>query len=375
MGGAVEYTGSSLSITGSTFSDNTASGTGGAEGGGVQVENIVNGLGVSGSVTITNSTFSGNSASGGNDGISNGGGLFFSGSAGFNGSVTGSTFTGNTASSTASTGAATGGGIDAEGGGTDTFSVSNSRIVGNSVSASSAVASGYYGLEPGRHHYQRLVGLQRRSRGQRLRYSLLRPVRRRHEHFYPLAGAERQRQPHADQCQRHLNADRRPYAQFQRHRRIQRSQRHTRHVRRHARQQREPQQHHAHQRPGDLNLHRRVNLRHRLGHSDRSTIRKSARRLIFSSPSRSRLARPICRSPWMARPIQRRRALIGWWGHRIRSTLLRRRQAPGGSQYVWNSWSEGGAQSQSLDAPKFDHNLHRQLHYAISADHAGFAVG
>ncbi|MGA6982751.1 MAG: Ig-like domain repeat protein [Candidatus Sulfotelmatobacter sp.] len=146
LGGAVEYTGSSLSITGSTFSDNTASGTGGAEGGGVQVENIVNGLGVSGSVTITNSTFSGNSASGGNDGISNGGGLFFSGSAGFNGSVTGSTFTGNTASSTASTGAATGGGIDAEGGGTDTFSVSNSRIVGNSVSASSAVASGYYGL-------------------------------------------------------------------------------------------------------------------------------------------------------------------------------------------------------------------------------------
>ena len=107
---------------------------------------MVNGSGVTGSVTITNSTFSGNSASSGNDGNANGGGLYFAGSAGFNGSVTGSTFTGNSASSTLSRGAATGGGINAEGGGTDSFSVSNSRIVGNSVSASSAVASGYYGL-------------------------------------------------------------------------------------------------------------------------------------------------------------------------------------------------------------------------------------
>ena len=147
LGGAVEYTGSSLSITGCTFSNNTASGKGGAQGGGVQVANIINGSGVSGSVTITNSIFSGNSASSGNDGNANGGGLFFEGSAGFNGSVTGSTFTGNTASSTASTGAATGGGINAEGGGTDTFSVGNSRIAGNSVSASSAVARGYYGVD------------------------------------------------------------------------------------------------------------------------------------------------------------------------------------------------------------------------------------
>ena len=146
LGGAVVYTGSSLSITGSTFSSNTASGTGGAQGGAVQVEDAINGSQVSGSATITNSTFSDNSASSGNDGNANGGGLFFEGAAGFNGSVTGSTFTGNTASSTSSSGAATGGGIDAEGGGTDSFSVSNSRIVGNSVSASSATASGYYSV-------------------------------------------------------------------------------------------------------------------------------------------------------------------------------------------------------------------------------------
>ena len=147
MGGAVVYTGSSLSITGSTFSQNNASGTGGAQGGGVQVANVIGGSGVSGSATITNSTFSGNKASSGSDGNANGGGLFFEGSAGFNGSVSGSTFTGNTASSTASTGAATGGGINAEGGGTDTFSVSNSRIVGNSVTASSANGTGYFGLD------------------------------------------------------------------------------------------------------------------------------------------------------------------------------------------------------------------------------------
>jgi hypothetical protein len=140
-GGAVFYSGPTLTITGSTFSNNTASGTGGAEGGGVQVANIVNGSGVSGSATITNSIFSGNSAIGGTEGNANGGGLFFEGSAGFNGSVTGSTFTGNTASSPT---AATGGGINAEGGGTDSFSMSNSRIVGNI--APSANGSGYYGV-------------------------------------------------------------------------------------------------------------------------------------------------------------------------------------------------------------------------------------
>ncbi len=144
LGGAVEYTGSLLSITGSTFSQNTASGTGGAQGGAVQVEDVIKGSQVPGSVTIINSTFSGNSAISGNNGNANGGGLYFEGAAGFDGSVTGSTFTGNTASSTAPTGAATGGAITAGGGGTDTFSVSNSRIVSNSVSASSAVASGYY---------------------------------------------------------------------------------------------------------------------------------------------------------------------------------------------------------------------------------------
>ncbi len=90
LGGAVVYTGSLLSITGSTFSSNTASGTGGAQGGAVQVEDVINGSEVSGSVTITNSIFSGNSASSGNDGNANGGGLFFEGAAGFNGSVTGS---------------------------------------------------------------------------------------------------------------------------------------------------------------------------------------------------------------------------------------------------------------------------------------------
>ncbi|MGA9984537.1 MAG: Ig-like domain repeat protein, partial [Acidobacteriaceae bacterium] len=146
LGGAVEYTGSLLSISGSTFTQNTASGTGGAQGGALQVEDVINGSEVSGSVTITNSSFTGNSAISGNNGNANGGGLYFEGGASFNASVTGSTFTGNTASSTASTGAATGGGIEAEGGGTDTFSVSNSRIVGNSVSASSAVASGYYAV-------------------------------------------------------------------------------------------------------------------------------------------------------------------------------------------------------------------------------------
>ena len=47
---------------------------------------------------------------------------------------------------------------------------------------------------------------------------------------------------------------------------------------------------------------------------------------------------------------------------------------PRGSQYVWNSWSQGGAQSQRCTRPVRPQPTPPTSH-AISADHAGFAAG
>ena len=120
-GGAIANTGT-LTITGSTFSNNTAYGNATAQ--------SANGLGgaissTSGSVTVTNSTFSGNNA----QGIiqsGRGGALYNTGSSIM--TVTNSTLSGNIA--TSSTTPAYGGAIDNNGG---TLNVTNSTFSGNTA--------------------------------------------------------------------------------------------------------------------------------------------------------------------------------------------------------------------------------------------------
>jgi hypothetical protein len=114
-GGAIEFdTPPNLTITGSTFTSNTASAAGGA----IEFKGSGNG---GGNLSVTNSTFTSNTA------VIDGGGISIVLATGFSATISGSTFTGN--SVTESTGL--GGGIFAEQGGT--LTVSNSRIVGNSA--------------------------------------------------------------------------------------------------------------------------------------------------------------------------------------------------------------------------------------------------
>lgn len=117
-GGALSAGGSgNLTITGSTFSGNTApSGSlNGATGGGLYFSVNAN----SSNLTITNSTFTGNTADMG------GGGAALLPADGDTVAITGSTFTGNSSTSNP------GGAITTANAGGGTFSISNSRIVGN----------------------------------------------------------------------------------------------------------------------------------------------------------------------------------------------------------------------------------------------------
>ncbi len=119
-GGAVNDAGGGLTITSSTFSSNKTDTAGGA------LFFVDQGAGDGeGSVSITNSTFSSNQG-----GSSGGGGAYVSLDTGYTLTVSGSTFTGNKMTG----GSAPGGGIYAEQGGltTTTVTVSNSRFVGNS---------------------------------------------------------------------------------------------------------------------------------------------------------------------------------------------------------------------------------------------------
>ena len=109
------YSAGTLTITDSTFSDNSA---GAAAGGGIS--------NVSGTLTVTNSTFSGNSAG------SAGGGIYTNGGTA---TITNSTFSGNSAS--------TGGGGIYIGGGT--LTITNSTFSGNSASTGGGIARGSAG--------------------------------------------------------------------------------------------------------------------------------------------------------------------------------------------------------------------------------------
>jgi hypothetical protein len=126
-GGAVYYSGTTFTITGSTFSNNSVS-NGAA--GGVFAEDFLDfntDSYLPGSLSITNSSFTGNTSSG------DGAGLFFETHGGYPGTISGSTFTGNRSTGTGETGGA----IFAETfdttAGLSSITISNSRIVGNSA--------------------------------------------------------------------------------------------------------------------------------------------------------------------------------------------------------------------------------------------------
>ncbi len=130
-GGAVEFGGPALTVTGSTFSSNsTATGSGGAggQGGAIYFDSSD---GYPGNLSITNSTFTGNIANSVNGGIDTyGGAAFVTPESGNNGSITGSTFTGNIAGGTGD-----GGAIYITG----PLTASNSRFVGNTATAGGAI--------------------------------------------------------------------------------------------------------------------------------------------------------------------------------------------------------------------------------------------
>jgi hypothetical protein len=132
-GGALYYSGTTLTITGSTISLNSVGGSGIA--GGVFAEDADIGGYLPGSLTITNSTFSGNTATD-NTGTAKGGGLYFQTHGGYAGTITGSTFTGNTATSTGSLGGAIYAETADTSNGLSSITISNSRIVGNIASQS-----------------------------------------------------------------------------------------------------------------------------------------------------------------------------------------------------------------------------------------------
>jgi hypothetical protein len=134
-GGALTYTGGTLTITSSTFTSNNASASGGA----IWAEV---GYGLSGPISsnfiITNSTFSSNEALADNaaNNVGSGGAIRFDLAADYPAGITGSTFTGNEVLTNNVN--EPGGAIDANGG--NSFSMSNSRIVGNTAPGGGAGA-------------------------------------------------------------------------------------------------------------------------------------------------------------------------------------------------------------------------------------------
>jgi hypothetical protein len=128
-GGAITYIGGTFTVTGSTFSSNTASGAGG----GVYLEIGYDNGNIPSNFSFISSTFTNNTAKTGS-----GGGISFNMAAGYPSSVSGSTFTGNSVQSSSELGGA----IDAAGNNTgEAFSLSNSRIAGNTAAGG---ATGLY---------------------------------------------------------------------------------------------------------------------------------------------------------------------------------------------------------------------------------------
>lgn len=229
-GGALTYAGPTLTISGSTFSGNKASGAGG---GIYDYDGYFNGSYLTGAKTITNSTFTNNTN------IISGGAIDFSVYGGTNITISGSTFTGN--KTTESNG--DGGAITAEtgetNGGSATFSMSNSRIVGNSapqgangvylVDVTPTLTNNWWGCNAGPNQ----SGCD----------SILQDVDGTNEIYNPstwlvlgLSANPTQIGPNGTST---LTADLTHNKQW-RHRWIQRSQRDAGHLRRHAGQQREP---------------------------------------------------------------------------------------------------------------------------------------
>ncbi len=124
-GGAITNT-ASITVSGSKFTGNQATGSGGA---------IFNAFG--GTVTVVNSTFSSNSTTGGNGGAIDNANFYGCGTT----TVTNSTFSQNTA---ANGGSAYGGAINNDGDGPCTLTVNSSTIVGNSTDNSNP-SDGYGG--------------------------------------------------------------------------------------------------------------------------------------------------------------------------------------------------------------------------------------
>jgi len=130
-GGAISFEGPTLTITGSTFTSNVASGSGGAIN---AYQGFTTGSPeepLAGSISITNSTFTNNTN------VIIGGGAYLGLGTGYPGTVSGSTFTGNSTTEAAGIGGALG----VEGGSGTTLSLSNSRISGNSASKGTGLES------------------------------------------------------------------------------------------------------------------------------------------------------------------------------------------------------------------------------------------
>jgi hypothetical protein len=131
-GGAITYVGGTLTVTGSTFSSNTATAFGGAVFANVGYDYTTL-SDIPSNFSFVNSTFTNNTAKTGS-----GGGISFSMAAGYPSSVSGSTFTGNSVQSSSELGGA----IEAAGNDTgEAFSLSNSRIAGNTAAGG---ATGLY---------------------------------------------------------------------------------------------------------------------------------------------------------------------------------------------------------------------------------------
>ncbi|MEO7287791.1 MAG: hypothetical protein ABI140_12780, partial [Jatrophihabitantaceae bacterium] len=148
-GGGLEFQGGKLTVTNTTFSNNTAHSS---QGSGLFYQ--ATGTSSPEGLTVTGSTFSANSATNTNGSpVNNGGALALQGGTTF--AVSGSRFVNNT--SVATTGSSVGAAIWAQGG---TLSVNSSTFTGNSVSGAGSPSGGaiYTAATALTAHYDRFVG-------------------------------------------------------------------------------------------------------------------------------------------------------------------------------------------------------------------------
>jgi len=143
-GGAIDQTYGTLSLSSTTFTANTATGSGGThsfDGGAID-----NGDSSSGTVTVLGSTFTANTVGRGAPlGSASAGGAIDNGDNGGTGTltVTGSTFTGNTVSDCPGSCTSEGGAINnADNGGTGTLTVSGSSFTANFAHGGGAICNG-----------------------------------------------------------------------------------------------------------------------------------------------------------------------------------------------------------------------------------------